>query len=474
MATRIQTTIDTYKRLPISEVPSNQPYQTHDNSKAESLQRDQAKADFLSAESADQWPNIAFPRLDIDEMTAYRSMLLGLIGDVEDAPEEVPEASKDATYDALHQKLLEVNRHIAVSRMLGQQSLHVRWLDGEAENGRLRERAARQNLEIFGYPDVARFNWFLLQDRERAISRLDDEKPEMRVLATYFLSATGDISTGELDPPHELDAATREQFKHDLYDIFPGLEDFCTQDFPSEIPVDQSLPYFNRMRDIMNLPADQYEAFFTNKRACEETPRGVSVGLKRSTAFTPRDIIRLAFHEWTHVLRRHNAQLQDSPEKQVASPSNLAFEEAFCVLTERTLVDESYISGVNYYKSVGLQMNLDKTQDTHNLSDMRSFRDVLTIMTLAEVIEKNTIDRDEIEKIKTRLYNQVMRSTRGSALDARDLSYHIGDQKAKESIKNIAELPQEKRQEMIQWYFSAQFDPTQASDARLFAANEIP
>ncbi len=469
MATEIKTTVNNYTRLPVSDMPSNQPYQTHSDSKAEAADRDQAKADFLTVGSAEEWPDINFPQLKIIELAAYRSMLLGLIADIEDAPEEVSEVSKDMTYDALNQKLLEVNRHITVSRMLGQVSLQAEWLDGETTD-RLRERAARQNLEIFGHPETARLNWFLARDRELAESKLHDENPVMQEMASEFLSRTADVSEYAQDAPLELDSEVREQLKQDLYDIFPGLEDFCSQDFPDTIPVEESLPYFNQMRDIMDLPADKYEAFFTNKRACEETPSGVSVGLKRSNPFKPRDIIRLAFHEWLHVLRRHNAREQDDPAMQLPTPSNLAFEEAFCVLAERSLVDESYVSGINYYKSIGLQMNLDKTQDPRDLSTMRNFRETLEVLTLAETIKGNSTEEAVVEKIRTRLYNQIMRSSRGLALDARDISYHQGDQKAKQAINDIKDLPKDERQNMLKWYLSAQFDPT-SDDAKQTSAN---
>ena len=466
MATEIKTTIDNYQRLPVSDTPSNQPYQTHNNSAAEAASRDRAKTDFLAPDSTDIWPDIEFPQLKPVELVAYRSMLLGLLEDIDDAPEDVAEVSKDTTYDALNQKLLEVNRHITITRMLGQVSLHTEWLDGDSTD-RLRERAANQNLEIFGRPETDRFNWLVAQDRKLAETKLQDDDPLMRDVAAEFLSRTADVGDYEQNAPLELTPEVREQLKQDLYDVFPGLEEFCNQDFPETIPVAESLPYFNQMRDIMNLPADKYEAFFTNKRACEETPQGVSVGLKRSNPFKPRDIIRLAFHEWLHVLRRHNAREQKDPARQLPTPSNLAFEEAFCVLAERSLVDESYISGVNYYKSIGLQMNLDKTQDPHDLSKMRNFREVTDILTLAETLKGDKTDEASVSKIKTRVYNQVMRSSRGLALDARDISYHKGDQKAKRAINDIKDLPKDERQDMLKWYFSAQFDPT-SEDAKQF------
>ncbi len=102
---------------------------------------------------------------------------------------------------------------------------------------------------------------------------------------------------------------------------------------------------------------------------------------------------------------------------------------------------------------------------------MRNFRDVLEIMTLAEALKRNTTDDKEIKKIRARLYNQVMRSSRGLALDARDLSYHIGDQKAKKAVNDIKDLPRNKRQEALKWYFSAQFDPTDNQTVHLFAKN---
>lgn len=465
MATEIKNTINSYRRLPIADTPSNQPYQTHSDSKVEADARDQAKADFLASESTSEWPDIDFPQLKINELVGYRSMLLGLIRDIEDASEDVSESSKDMAYDALNQKLLEVGRHITVSRMLGQVSLQTDWLNGISTE-RLRERAAKQNLEIFGRPELARFNWFLDQDRKLAEMKLHDNNPVMRDVAMEFLRCTADVDGYAQNAPIELEPAVREQFKQDLYDMFPGLEDFCKQDFPDTVAVEESLPYFNRMRDIMNLPADKYEAYFTNKRACEETPRGVSVGLKRG-AFKPRDIIRLAFHEWLHVLRRHNAHEQEDPAKQVPTPSNLAFEEAFCVLAERSLVDESYVSGVNYYKSIGLQMSLDKTQNPHDVSEMRSFRETSDILTLAEIMKDGSTNESAIVKIKDRVYNQVMRSARGMALDARDISYHLGDQKAKKAVNDIKDLSKDERQAMLRLYLSAQFDPT-SDDAKRF------
>ncbi len=466
MTTEINTTVYNYSRLPIADTPSNQPYQTHADSKEEAAGRDRAKKDFLANHTEGEWPEIEFPQLHIDDLAAYRSMLLGLIEDIEDAPEDTRTASQDMTYDALNQKLLEVNRHMTVSRMLGQTSLQTEWLNG-APVEQLRERAAQQNLEIFGRPEAARFNWFLAQDRQRAEMKLQSEDPAMRDIAAQFLARTADVGAYAQNAPIELAPELRQQLKQDLYDIFPGLEDFCTQDFPDTIPVEESLSYFNQMRDIMQLPADEYEAFFTNKRACEETPRGVSIGLKRKNPFKPRDIIRLAFHEWLHVFRRHNARQQSDPAKRLPTPSNLSFEEAFCVMAERALVDESYISGTAYYKAIGLQMNLDATQNPQDLSHMRSFREVLDIMTLADTLKKDTVDQTTVEEARERMYNQIMRTSRGQALDARDISYHQGDQRAKKSIVAIQDLDKDARQETLRWYLSAQFDPT-SGDADQF------
>ncbi len=467
MSINIKTIVNNYQRLPIAELDSNQPYQTHENSKEEADQREFAKRDFLSAKSVDKWPAIDFPRLDTTELMAYRSMLLGMIDDIEYAPEDTSHVSQDTIYDSLMQKLHEVNRHILVVHMLGKKS-RAEWLKGTSA-AELRRRAAEQNLEIFGRPDPARFNWFLAGDRELARQALAGDDDKLRDIAEEFLNRTGDVDGYDETAPVELDAKTREQFKHDLFAIFPGLKEFG-ENLPDEIEVADSLPYFDKMRDIMGLSADKYRAYFTDKRACEETEYGVSVGLRREKPFVRRDMIRLAFHEWLHVFRRDNALRQNDPAKRLPTPANLAYEEAFCVLAERTLVDEQYVSGVNYYKSVGLQMNLDKTQDNHNLRHMRNFRDVLDIMTLGEQLESGKTDAKSRQTIRSRLYNQIMRTTRGTVLDARDLSYHIGDQRAKQSIDGIKDLSAHERQEHIKWYLSAQFDPTDEGDSRVFAA----
>lgn len=471
MATEINTTVQNYLRLPIADTPSNQPYQTHEEAQDESGVRDEAKRAFLDLHATSRWPEVDFPRLNTDQLGAYRSMLLGLIDDIEDAPADTSNESKDMTYDALIQKLHEIDRHLTVARRLGDTSAAA-WLSDKLPE-ELRLRAAEQNLAIFGRPEIGRFNWFLARDQRLAQAKLTDPNPLVRLKAQEFLDRTTTVEAGEAGAPIELDTETRTQLKADLFAIFLGLEEFCHQGFPDTLRVDDVLPYFNRMRDILGLPSDQYEARFSNKRASEEMPWGVAVGKKRTTPFSGKDIIRVSFHEWTHVLRRHNARLQPDAAKQLPTPSNLAFEEALCVLFERTLVDESYVAGVNYYKAIGLQMGLDTTQDTHNLSTMRDFREVVDIMALADGLRVAAQTDQDFAKAEARVYNHVMRTSRGNALDARDLSYHTGDQRAKQAVLNIHDLPADQRQAAIKWYLSGQFDPTEPYDAQQFATVEI-
>lgn len=413
------------------------------------------------------WPEIDFSRLNANELMAYRSMLLGLIEDIEDAPESTSEETKNVTFDVLTQKLNELYRHISIRQRIGGEAFGATWLEGLTDE-ELRLRAAKQSLEIFGRPDVERFNWLLAQDRMLAETKLSDENPVVREYAQKFLNNTTMVESYNSKPPLELDDATRLHLKTDLFALFPGLQEFTQQEFPEAIPVEDSLRYFNEMRDIFGLPKDRYEAYFTNKRACEETPRGVSVGLKRKP-LTGKDIIRLAFHEWMHVLRRHNALKQDDPVKRLPTINNLAFEEAFCVLLERSLIDESYISGMHYYMSIGLQMGLDKTQNNHDLTSMRSFRETVDIMAIADGLRSGADTREAFDAKRPLAYNRVMRTARGNAMDARDLSYHSGDQRAKQAIVRIKDLTAEERRAELMKYLSAQFDPTNESESARFA-----
>lgn len=258
--------------------------------------------------------------------------------------------------------------------------------------------------------------------------------------------------------------ASRRRF----FAVFPGLEDYCDQDFPDTIPVIESLPYFNEMRDIVGLPDDEYDAYFSNRRAAEETPRGVAVGMKRRTPFDAKSITRLPFHEWLHVLRRHNARKQRKHENRLATRNNTSFEEAMCTLFEHALVGEQYTAGVDYYLSIGLLMGLDRSQDSHDLHQMRDFRDVSELLTILKGLQSGASSKEDFRKAGEKTYDTITRTTRGGALDARDLSYHAGDQRVKRAIIDIQHLPDAERRRMIMFYLSGQFDPTNASEAARF------
>lgn len=470
MATEIHTTVNAYHRLPIADVPSNQPYQTREGSKEDSADRALKKEEFLKVGSELRWPDIELTRLNAQELAGYRSMLLGLLDDIDDAPEETSVESQDAAYDALIQKIEEINRHLVVARRLGNRSA-AEWL-GDKPEEELRKLAAEQNLEIFGRPEVKRFNWFLAKDREVATSKLEDSNDVVRQKAQEFLDRTGDVVADEQHAPLEMSPEAIETLRGDLFEIFPGLKEYCGQDFPDKVSVMESLPYFNQARDIMGLPASRYDAYLSNRRAAEETPKGVAVGMQRKTPFNAKSLTRLPFHEWLHVLRRHNARKQLKPENRLATRANLAFEEALCVLMERTLIKESYTSGVKYYKAIGLQMGLDRTQDNRNLDHMRDARETIEIMALAEGLSSGADTEEAFEACKEKVYDAVMRTTRGGALDARDLSYHAGDQQAKEAVLRIRELPDDERQAELKFYFSGQFNPMNPSDEKRFRTSK--
>lgn len=472
MAIKIETTINNYLRLPVSDMPSNQPYQPKEGNTEEVAARSEAKRAFLSESATEAWPTLEYSQLNMHELMAYRSMLIGLLEDIDDAHDETPEGAQDSTYETIAQKLNELYRHISVRQRLGSESLNATWLEDSSEEN-LRLRSVEQNLRIFGRPDVARFNWFLAADRRLAEARASSDTPLVRAKAQQFLESTSAVESFEQSAPIEIDAETRQQLREDLFAIFPGLEEFSTQDFPESISPEDSLPYFNKMRDILQLPADQYEAYLVDRRACEESPRGVAVGRKRAKPFTGDDITRLALHEWTHVMRRHNAREQEAVDKRLATPSNLAFEEAFCVLIERTLIDQSYVSGAQYYRAIGLQLGLDTTQDSYDLSHMRDFRQTLDITAIIDGLKAGAEDEEAFAAKRTSGYSKVLRTTRGGAMDARDLSYHIGDQRAKEAILAIKELPTGLRRDKLRTYFMAQYDPTSIDDSVRFETEEM-
>lgn len=97
----------------------------------------------------------------------------------------------------------------------------------------------------------------------------------------------------------------------------------------------------------------------------------------------------------------------------------------------------------------------------------------LDITAIIDGLKAGVEDEEAFAAKRTSSYGKVLRMTRGRAMDTRDLSYRIGDHRAKEAILAIKELPAEQHRDKLRTYFMAQYDPTSIDDSVRFETEEM-
>ncbi len=185
----------------------------------------------------------------------------------------------------------------------------------------------------------------------------------------------------------------------------------------------------------------------------------IRVGLE-SNPFSPQVLNGLMGHEvMGHGLRSFNALRHEKEMLHGLLPGALEFEEGWGMALQQIISGRKVAAGTTHYLSLGLQLGLDRED-----GKTRGFRDTYEILwrrTIVDALANGEQITDEIvEDAKALARRNVVRTTRGGALDARDISYFEGARKANELLNKIAKSPKADRVSRIKWLSSARFDPT--------------
>ena len=255
-----------------------------------------------------------------------------------------------------------------------------------------------------------------------------------------------------------------EVIQSDLYSLYPGLEEAITTSSSMTTPREAS-EHFNKAFDAVGNTEKGWSFEVREGGAAAETHASrkiISCGENRS-GMTPSGLKKLVSHEVFHSVRAQNASEQKEAYKRRAFPGNLAFEEGFCTAIEQVLSGETRDVGAQYYISLGLQMGLDREQP-----EKRDLRQTYEILWRRLLLDKPVVSVDDIAVAKKKALTQAVRTARGNSLDARDISYAVGSQKANLWLNQIADLPENERKQKLIEVLSAKFDPTNPDQAKLF------
>lgn len=411
--------------------------------------RKQAKLEFLADDSL-RAPRLQYPRLETIDYRRSERDYQQLLSDAEALDSD---ETSDVLYEQAARKLAELYRHKEVSRRVG----------GVTNAALSRERASLMTQELFGAPERDDFAHLLKAARDKA-SVLEDGSKEAR----EFLELTGDVSPESQLPNYELRDETLDAFKADLNTLFPGFGELLDNSPKTEITPETAIDFMQHMLDFAGPGAAGWKAKLvvgTVAASTSETDRTITVGRDRAAKFTPEGLRKTAVHEcFGHALRIFLTGQQTEPLKQQSQAGNLAFEEGFATGLEQVVSGEKRIAGVQYYLSLGLQLGLDRA------GEKRDFRDIFEVVWRRIVVDNLAAGKEpEIEKARESAYLQCMRTTRGGALDARDISYFTGAKKAYTWMNEIAALPEPERLEAIATVFSGRFDASNPAQAALYS-----
>lgn len=444
-------------------VASNTPYGVGKDPK-DADQREAARDAFLQDKES-SWPNLEFPLLSPATLWHTEHTLQRLLSDV-DEDSTLDDRAKEVLYEQIALKLAETYRHLEVVRGLG----------ATAANAELsRERAGTMTLEIFGEPKKEIFDALRRIDIKRARDMSESDDPVLATVAREFLALHDleavDSSDEEREYSFELRDDTIEKIRGDLMAIFPGLEEFVQDKPAGNLSPEESLGQFEKVLQIVGLDKKGWTVILSEGRAAsaESKDSQIQIGRRRK-AFTPTEAVSVPIHEAiAHALRAQNTREQEDPIKRQALPGNLDFEEGLGTAFEQIVTGVRRVSGAPYYLSLGYQMRLDQEGIDKK---RRDFRDTHEIMWRRNALNtpstESGVTAEDITGTRESGYQTVIRTTRGNSLDARDISYFSGGQKAKEWLNKIAELGDEERRRELIRVLSARFDPTNTLQDELF------
>lgn len=436
--------MEKYTAVPFSGVSSNEPYAVGDDP-LEASKRQIAFEKFLNSPD-EQAPSLDYPLLDEAMLRSPESAYYGLL----DLADKIGGVEGDLLYERAATKLAELYRHKEVIRGLGSTGV---------AKARSSEQAATMSLEVFGEPQYEDFSQLLAALRRTAQSHES-------VYAGELLELIGSIESSYASPNYELHDETIELLHEDIISLYPALQEFAPidKDDDTEIAHEDALITLQAMLDSLHM--DGWKAVFSEKKAIETNAAKKEIRLgKNRPLFTAQTLYSTSIHEIIgHAMRSHNALKQEDPLKQGVFPGNLEFEEGLATGLEQVFGAQKRIAGEQYYLSLGLQQGLDQN------GKKRTFREVYEILWRRLLVIGSDTDATDA---KNKAYTQVMRTTRGGSLDARDISYFNGSKSAYAWLNDIAKLSVDERREKLSWALSAKFDPTDPASAAVMNKAEV-
>lgn len=398
-----------------------------------------AKTNFMANHDV-RYPELQYDRLEQLDMDTVEEMYQRLLVDAQSIEDE---AISDTKYEQAARKLAELYRHKEVMRRLG-------WSANQALS---RERAGSMTVELFGEIETEDFAHLVTDLRQKATSLAGQS-----VEAKELLAMIGDIAPTTKEPDYEISGLAIEVLRTDIYDLFPGLEHILAEAPLDSASVEEKAAYWQCILDSVCGQGQAQTAIVEGNEAASTNVEEatITIGRDRLATYSSKQLVKTGVHEAIgHMVRGLRAKQQDEPSMRAPHAGNLAFEEGFATGLEQVITGETRIAGGQYYLSLGLQQGIDRHGET------RDFRDTFEIMWRRLVVEELSAGRElSREEAQTKAYTQVMRTNRGGALDARDISYFNGSKYSYPWLNSIARLDKESRMEALNIVLSARIDAT--------------
>lgn len=401
--------------------------------------RRSAKTDFMANHDV-RYPELGFPMLDALDMDSVEKSYQKVLADLM-AAEDSDDTNR--SYEHSGRKLAELYRHKEILRRLG-------WSANVALS---RERAGNMTLELFGEIEHDDFAHLVGGLRARAESISQDS-----LEARELLQMVGSMETPATEPNYEITATAIERFRGDLYEMFPGLETIVGEIPHTTASVEEKATYMQQVIDCVCREASVSLILTEGSTAASANiaSRQITIGRDRLEGYSGQQALKTSLHEAIgHMVRGLRAENKTAEPLREAQSGNLAFEEGLATAIEQIVTGETRIAGEQYYLSLGLQLGLDRG------GQKRDFRDTFEIMWRRLIVTSTTSGNPiTTQEARDKAYTQIMRTNRGGAVDARDISYFNGSKYAYPWLNATAQLDKPERQKALTIVLSGRFDAT--------------
>ena len=420
-----------------ARLSSNDWYLTPDGDDKAKRLRKEAKKAFMTNHDV-RYPDVTYPRLDHLDMAAVEAHYQRLLGDSEILEDQ---HSADQQYEHAARKLGELFRHKEVTRRLG-------W---SQDPDLSRKRAGAMTFELFGDIDINDYAHIIQELRTDALS-LSDKSIEAREL----LELIGDVHPETDKPDYEIAQNTIEVLRADIFELFPGLEDTLSSVPDDDASIEEKAAFMQRVIDSVSSDRTARVNVIEGKDVAASTSvedRQISIGATRLEKYSRLQLIKTSIHEAIgHLERGNRAAQQDSVALRGARSNNLAFEEGFATAIEQIITGETRVAGKQYYTAIGLQLGYDQNG---NQRDFRQTYEIMWRRLFVQALQSGKPISHDLAQ--SQAYDQVTRTNRGGAVDARDISYFEGS-KRYAWVNQLAMLEPNARKRALRITLSGRFD----------------